>query len=103
MAPCHFGTEVVGYVKGADGYPVKNAQVILYGYTVSTDENGCFYINQADALPFELSVKAEGFKSISSESRWGKYIVNVSLAPINSALNGAVIWGEEQAKVNKCT
>ncbi len=103
LAPCHYGTEVVGIVKDSKGNPISNAYVSLFGYTATSDNKGCFYIKKADALPFELSVQAENFKSVKSDAKWGKYQVQIELAPQNTNLKSSINWGEERREIKKCT
>ena len=80
---------------------------MLYGYQSITNANGCFAFNVADALPFELSASAEGYKSITVPSKEGFFIVNVNLALAISIKSSEVEWKEissnEYKDIKKCT
>jgi len=103
FAPCHRGTELIGYVKDTNEKPIKNAKVTLYGYSVETNSNGCFYFNEADALPFELSIEAIGYTPVTSKAKWGKFIVKVVLSPESKGQASKVIWEETNSDIEKCT
>lgn len=60
-------------------------------------------MNKADALPFELSVQAENFKSVRSDSKWGKYEIQIELAPENTNFKSSIKWGEERREIKNCT
>ncbi len=102
LAPCHFGTEVIGHVYDGKNVPIENAKVTLYGYVVNTDSRGCFYLNKADALPFELTVEAQGYKTVRSDSQWGKFEVKVNLKSEGSPENGTISWEQKRDEVPDC-
>ena len=105
--PCHPATRAVGYVYNENGKPIEGATITLYGYKSITNANGCFSFDVADALPFELSASAEGFKSITVPSKAGFFLVNVNLASATSTKPSEVEWKEissnEYKNTKKCT
>ena len=107
FVPCHPATHAIGYVNNENGKPIEGATVTLYGYQSITNANGCFAFNVADALPFELSASAEGYKSITVPSKEGFFIVNVNLALAISIKSSEVEWKEissnEYKDIKKCT
>lgn len=107
FAACHPATRAVGYVNDENGKPIEGVTVTLYGYKRITNANGCFAFNVADALPFELSADAEGFKSITVPSKAGFFVISVNLASVGSSEASEVKWKEinsnEYRKANKCT
>ncbi len=103
FVPCHGGTEIVGYVVDIEGNNIEGAIVTLYGSSTTTNATGCFYIRKADALPFELSAEAEGFKMARSETKWGKYQINIVLAPEKSGYSSEIRWGKKKNAIQNCT
>lgn len=107
FVPCHPATRTVGYVNDENGKPIEGAIVNLYGYKSITNANGCFAFNVADALPFELSARAEGFKSITVPSKAGHFVISINLASVSSIKPSEVEWREissnEYKSIKKCT
>ena len=63
FVPCHPATSLIGAVRDANGRPVTNATVTLYGTTISTDSKGCFNLHAPDASPFTLDRKSTRLNS----------------------------------------
>lgn len=107
FVPCHPATHAVGYVNDENGKPIEGATITLYGYKSITKSNGCFAFDVADALPFELSASAEGFKSITVPSKAGFFIISVNLASVTTSKPSEVKWKEvnsnEYRNAQKCT
>lgn len=87
--------------------PVKGVVVTLYGQKLITNPNGCFAFDVADALPFELSASAPGFKNVAVPSKAGFFVIYISLAPVDSTEASEVRWEEissrEYKNTEKCT
>lgn len=92
FAPCHPATSLVGAVLNADGLPVANANVVLYGTTSTTDSKGCFKMRVAGALPFTFAVTAQGYKSAEIEAKSGFYNVQTKLVPTQSSEKSQIEW-----------
>jgi hypothetical protein len=92
FAPCHFGTSLIGTVSDSLGRPIANAQVTLYGSVFKVNENGCFHIHSADALPFIFAVNAKGFKPAEVGTKWGFFAVKVQLAATESPKISSIEW-----------
>ena len=107
FVPCHPETRTVGYVSDENGKPIEGATIRLYGYKSITNSNGCFAFDVADALPFELSASAEGFKSITVPSKAGYFIISINLASASSNNSSVVEWKEissnEYRSTKNCT
>ena len=63
---------------------ISKANVRLYYYEVHTAPSGCFALGGADALPFEFSVSAQGYKPLVIKAVPGFYQATVKLMPEGS-------------------
>ena len=83
---------VAGRVTSVEGEPIAGAAIRLHSMTGTSDERGCFRLNGADALPFDLDVVAAGFKPLSTDAKSGAYQVEVLLAPEHSSHVSTAKW-----------
>jgi hypothetical protein len=85
FAPCHPATYTAGMViDSVSKQAIPKATVRLYYYETHTGPSGCFAIGGADALPFEFSVSARGYKPLVVKAVPGFYRATVSLMPEGS-------------------
>lgn len=92
FVPTHPGTWLVGSIEGADGRPIANAQITLYGTTSKANSNGCFNVHLPDALPFTFRVAAIGHKAIEMKASPGFFRVEAKLVPDQSSANSGAKW-----------
>lgn len=92
FVPTHPGTWLVGSIRGTDGLPLSNAQVMLYGTTQKANASGCFNVQLADALPFTLRVAAVGHKPVEMKASPGFFRVDVRLAGEQSVSISRAEW-----------
>jgi hypothetical protein len=83
---------VAGRVTSVAGAPIAGADIRLHSMEGTSDVQGCFRLDGADAFPFELGVTAEGFKQLTTEAKSGIFPVEVVLAPRDSSSPSTVKW-----------
>jgi carboxypeptidase family protein len=84
FVPCHPAITVAGRVASASGEPVSGALINVHGMTGTSDDNGCFLLHGADALPFEMRVQAQGFEPLRVDIQAGSYQAIVVLVAPNT-------------------
>ncbi len=64
---------------------ISGATIRLYYYETQSVQTGCFSLGGADALPFEFSVSAPGYKPVTIKAVPGSYQAAITLIPETSA------------------
>ena len=97
FVPCHPAITVAGRVTAVSGEPISGAVVNLHGMTDVSDDNGCFLFNGADALPFEMLIRAQGFEPLRVDIEAGSYQALVVLVAPNTGRDSEVRLSKSRA------
>jgi len=97
FVPCHPAITVAGRVTAISGEPIAGAVINLHGMTDTSDVNGCFLFNGADALPFEMLIRAQGFEPLRVDVEAGSYQALVVLVAPNTGRDSEVHLSKSRA------
>lgn len=92
FVPMHPGSWVSGVVQDANGVPLANATVSLYGRFAKTGADGCFTFQLANALPFTMTGSAPGYQTYTGGVKYGWYRVVMTLQPERSGAASQISW-----------
>jgi len=96
LSACHPAITVAGRVTAVSGEPISGAVIDLHNLTGTSDDNGCFLLYGADALPFEMRIRAQGFEPLQVDVMAGSYQALVVLAAPNTERDSEVLLSKSR-------